>query len=104
MSSSCSIRQYESSTAHEFDVIPVLESKLEFENAEKIVTTEDVIGILIGLRRSMGLEDLDGDEEEYIQTLEEILRIGERVGIPEGINSRALEALEKHIEMGFNIS
>ncbi|KAB5528788.1 Pyruvate/Phosphoenolpyruvate kinase-like domain-containing protein [Coniochaeta sp. 2T2.1] len=98
------IVKYVTKSAPAVAVIPMIESRAGVADAEGIMTTEGVTGIFVGpvdLRLSMGLTGADGEEPEYVEALEMILRIGKRVGIPVGIFAASPEALKKQIGMGF---
>ncbi|KAG0648154.1 2,4-dihydroxyhept-2-ene-1,7-dioic acid aldolase [Hyphodiscus hymeniophilus] len=88
----------------ELAIMPMIESVEGVRNAEAILMVTGVTGCFIGpydLRQSLGLAGGDGEEPQYIEALETVLRIGKRLGLHIGTVA-ASEAAAKHkAEMGF---
>ena len=105
LSPDSSMAKYFSTTSKDVAIIVMIESLAGVNEADAIMATTGIGGVFVGpvdLRLSMGLQGADGQEPEYVQALEKIVRIGKRVGIPVGIFSASPESLKVHLAMGFS--
>jgi 2-keto-3-deoxy-L-rhamnonate aldolase RhmA len=104
LSEDSDVTKYFTRTAKEISVITMIESVIGIQNAEEIMATKGISGIFIGpvdLRLSMGFSRAAGDETEYVQALEKIVCLGQKLAIPIGIFSATPDVLKAHIKMGF---
>ena len=86
-------------------VIVMIESRDGIKNAEEIISTPGIDGVLIGpvdMRLSLGFSGGDGDEAEYQQALKKVVDLCKKNGIVSGIYSTGLDALKKHVAVGFD--
>jgi 2-keto-3-deoxy-L-rhamnonate aldolase RhmA len=96
--------KFRTNTVKDTVILPMIESVEGVTNAEAIMMTPGVDGVFIGpvdLRSSMGYDGLDGDEEEYIQALQTVLTLGQRLNEPIGILLSPM-APQRQVEMGFD--
>jgi 2-keto-3-deoxy-L-rhamnonate aldolase RhmA len=97
--------KYFRETSKDVAVIPMIESVEGLENAEAICSVEGVTAVFIGpvdLRLSMGLPGGDGDEEDFLQALQKVLKIGRALGKSVGTFASDGEGCRKRTAEGFD--
>lgn len=103
--SSTDVGRYLTSRAPELSIIVMIESVQGVRNAEAILSVKGLTGCFIGpfdLRQSMGLSGGDGDEPEFIEALETVVRACKRCNLHVGTVGWTEEASKRKTEMGFN--
>jgi 2-keto-3-deoxy-L-rhamnonate aldolase RhmA len=104
LDSASTMANYRTQTVKDTAILPMIESIEGVQNAEAIMSTENVNGVFIvpvDLRSSMGFDGPDGDEEQYMQALQKILTLGKRLKKPVGILMSTI-APRQPIDMGFD--
>lgn len=92
-------------TSKTIEIIPMIESTQGLSNAEAICSVSGVTSVFVGpvdLRMSMGLPGADGDENEYLDALQKLLRICKELGKPIGTFATDGETCRKRTAEGFD--
>lgn len=101
---SSDVAKYLSKRVKDLAIMPMIESVEGVEMAEEILSVKGVTGCFIGpydLRQSLGLSGGDGEEPQFIEALEKVLRIGKRLGLNIGTVAGTEAAAKRKTEMGF---
>jgi len=99
------VAKYLSKRAKDLAIMPMIETVEGVKNAEAILSVKGVTGCFIGpydLRQSLGLSGGDGEEPEFIKSLETVLEIGKRLGLHIGTVVANEAAAKRKTEMGFS--
>jgi 2-keto-3-deoxy-L-rhamnonate aldolase RhmA len=97
--------KYFKETSKDVAIIPMIESVEGLKNAEEICSVEGVTAVFIGpvdLRLSMGLPGGDGDEDVFLQALQNVLGVCRRLGKPVGTFASNGDECEKRSADGFD--
>ncbi|MBX3706696.1 MAG: 2,4-dihydroxyhept-2-ene-1,7-dioic acid aldolase [Pseudomonadales bacterium] len=98
-------RGYAAEANSEIACIAMIETREGLDNLEEIVTTPGLGGIYIGpsdLALALGLPPAgDTDEPLHVATVERILGVCKRHGVPAGIHTSSLDYARRRLEAGF---